>query len=131
MRTDPSALVWFKRNLRVADHAPLTESTRCDAALALFIIEPAWLSSPECHPRHVAWLLKCLAPLRDGLSKEHARELGQDRTEAARRASDGCEIGNTSRTRCASIVQKAVAYEGRGRRLSQKRAKGSRRGLRR
>jgi len=62
------ALVWFKRDLRVADHAPLAEAACCDAALALFIVEPAWLQSPECHPRHVAWLLKCLAPLRDALA---------------------------------------------------------------
>lgn len=62
------AVVWFKRDLRVADHAPLAEAARCDAALALFIIEPAGLASPECHPRHVDWLLKCLAPLRDALA---------------------------------------------------------------
>ena len=62
------AVVWFKRDLRVADHAPLAEAAHCDAALALFIIEPAWLASPECHPRHVDWLLKCLAPLRDALA---------------------------------------------------------------
>ena len=62
------AIVWFKRDLRVADHAPLAEAARCDAALALFIVEPAWLASPECHPRHVAWLLKCLVPLRDALA---------------------------------------------------------------
>jgi len=62
------AVVWFKRDLRVADHAPLAEAARCDTALALFIIEPAWLASPECHPRHVAWLLQCLAPLRDALA---------------------------------------------------------------
>ena len=61
-------IVWFKRDLRVADHAPLAEAARCDAALALFIIEPAWLASPECHPRQVAWLLKCLVPLRDALA---------------------------------------------------------------
>ncbi len=62
------ALVWFKRDLRVADHAPLAEAARCEAALALFIVEPDWLASPECHPRHVAWLLQCLAPLRDALA---------------------------------------------------------------
>ncbi|MDO9284766.1 MAG: FAD-binding domain-containing protein, partial [Aquabacterium sp.] len=62
------AVVWFKRDLRVADHAPLAEAAQGDAALALFIIEPAWLGSTECHPRHVAWLLKCLAPLRDALA---------------------------------------------------------------
>ena len=62
------ALVWFKRDLRVADHAPLAEATRCDSALAIFIIEPAWLTSPECHPRHVSWLLKCLGSLHDALA---------------------------------------------------------------
>jgi deoxyribodipyrimidine photo-lyase len=62
------ALVWFKRDLRVADHAPLAAAAQAEAALALFIVEPAWLASPECHPRHVAWLLQCLAPLRDSLA---------------------------------------------------------------
>jgi deoxyribodipyrimidine photo-lyase len=62
------ALVWFKRDLRLADHAPLVEAARCEAALALFIIEPAWLASPECHPRHGAWLLASLQPLRDALA---------------------------------------------------------------
>lgn len=64
-----SALVWFKRDLRIADHAPLAEAAHCDAALALHIIEPAWLESPECHPRHVAWLLECLAELRTSLAQ--------------------------------------------------------------
>ena len=63
-----SALVWFKRDLRVADHAPLAAAVGCRAALALFIIEPAWLASPECHPRHVAWLMKCLAELQAALA---------------------------------------------------------------
>ncbi|MEN9627145.1 MAG: hypothetical protein RJA10_371, partial [Pseudomonadota bacterium] len=63
-----AALVWFKRDLRVADHAPLAEAACCDAALALFIVEPAWLASPECHPRQVAWLLQALVPLRDALA---------------------------------------------------------------
>ena len=63
------ALVWFKRDLRVADHAPLATAAECGAALALFIIEPAWLASPECHPRHVAWLLKCLNELQASLAE--------------------------------------------------------------
>jgi deoxyribodipyrimidine photo-lyase len=62
------AVVWFKRDLRVSDHAPLAEAVHFEAAAALFIIEPAWLIAPECHPRHVAWLLKCLTPLRDALA---------------------------------------------------------------
>ncbi|MEY4375830.1 MAG: hypothetical protein RJB26_380, partial [Pseudomonadota bacterium] len=59
--TQSSALLWFKRDLRVGDHAPLAAAAEYRAALALFIIEPLWLASPECHPRHVNWLLKCLA----------------------------------------------------------------------
>ena len=66
-----SALVWFKRDLRIADHAPLAEAAHCEAALALYIIEPAWLESPECHPRHVAWLLECLETLRIALAKKN------------------------------------------------------------
>ena len=66
-----SALVWFKRDLRIADHAPLAEAAHCEAALALYIIEPAWLESPECHPRHVAWLLECLETLRIELAKKN------------------------------------------------------------
>src|SRR3990167_5401453 len=62
------AVVWVKRDLRLADHAPLAEAAHGDAALALFIIKPAWPGSTECHPRHVAWLLQCLAPLRDALA---------------------------------------------------------------
>ena len=63
-----NAVVWFKRDLRVHDHAPLAEAQGVDAALALVIVEPAWLNSPECHPRHVAYWLDCLAPLADALA---------------------------------------------------------------
>jgi deoxyribodipyrimidine photo-lyase len=62
------ALVWFKRDLRVADHAPLAAAAACDEALALFVIEPAWLRSPECHPRHVATLLAGRAALGEALA---------------------------------------------------------------
>ncbi len=62
------ALVWFKRDLRVRDHAPLAEAGRFDEALALFVIEPEWLASPECDARHVRFLLGSLEPLRDDLA---------------------------------------------------------------
>jgi len=39
-RSDGEAVVWFKRDLRMAAHAPLAEASRCDAALSQFIIEP-------------------------------------------------------------------------------------------
>lgn len=58
------ALVWFKRDLRVADHAPLAEAARCEAALALFIVEPAWTGSPECDAQHVQFTADALRALR-------------------------------------------------------------------
>ncbi|WP_296871569.1 deoxyribodipyrimidine photo-lyase, partial [Tibeticola sp.] len=58
------ALVWFKRDLRAADHAPLAEAARCEAALALFIVEPAWTGSPECNAQHVQFTADALRALR-------------------------------------------------------------------
>jgi deoxyribodipyrimidine photo-lyase len=62
------ALVWFKRDLRTRDHAPLVAAQTFGGALALFVIEPEWLCSPECDPQHVAFTLDCLAELRANLA---------------------------------------------------------------
>jgi deoxyribodipyrimidine photo-lyase len=66
--TGAAALVWFKRDLRVRDHAPLVSASRFERALGLVVIEPDWLKSPECDPRHVGFLLDCVAGLRRDLS---------------------------------------------------------------
>ena len=58
------ALVWFKRDLRLSDHAPLAQAAQFESCLGLFIIEPTWLSSPECASAHVAFVLDGLARLR-------------------------------------------------------------------
>jgi deoxyribodipyrimidine photo-lyase len=65
----PTALVWFKRDLRVRDHAPLAEAMHFDSAIGLFVIEPQWLESPECAPRHVGFLLGCVAELQRDLAE--------------------------------------------------------------
>jgi deoxyribodipyrimidine photo-lyase len=65
----PTALVWFKRDLRVRDHAPLAEAMRFDSAIGLVVIEPQWLESPECDPRHVGFLLDCVAELQRDLAE--------------------------------------------------------------
>ena len=62
-------MVWFKRDLRVRDHAPLAEAMRFDSAIGLVVIEPQWLASPECDPRHVGFLLDCVAGLAHGLAE--------------------------------------------------------------
>jgi deoxyribodipyrimidine photo-lyase len=66
--TGAAALVWFKRDLRVRDHAPLTEAMHFDSALGLVVIEPQWLNSPECDPRHVDFMLDCVAELQRDLA---------------------------------------------------------------
>ena len=55
------ALVWFKRDLRVHDHAPLVAALSHTDALGLFVIEPEWLQSPECDSSHMDFALPYLA----------------------------------------------------------------------
>ncbi len=65
------SLVWFKRDLRLRDHAPLaavSAQAGCSAAAGLFVIEPAWLASAEFSPQHLAHTLACLASLRTDLA---------------------------------------------------------------
>ena len=62
------ALVWFKRDLRVHDHAPLATAHNQNDVLGLFIIEPEWLKSPECASIHVDFALGCLRELRAELA---------------------------------------------------------------
>ena len=64
----PRALVWFKRDLRIHDHAALAAAQAYGDALALFVIEPEWLQSPECDASHVDFALGCLAELRGALA---------------------------------------------------------------
>ncbi|MDO9278019.1 MAG: deoxyribodipyrimidine photo-lyase [Polaromonas sp.] len=62
------ALVWFKRDLRVYDHAALAAAQQHHDAFSLFIIEPDWLQSPECDASHVDFALGCLRELRAELA---------------------------------------------------------------
>ena len=62
------ALVWFKRDLRVHDHAPLVAAQAHSSAMGLFVIEPEWLDSPECDASHVDFALGCLTELREALA---------------------------------------------------------------
>lgn len=66
--TAPTALVWLKRDLRLRDHAPLTEAAHFERALALVVLEPQWLASPECHPRQVAYGLDAVHQLQVDLA---------------------------------------------------------------
>ena len=63
-----TALVWFKRDLRCRDHAPLAEAGRFERALAIYIVEPAWLASPEFDAQHWHFVREALAALQAELA---------------------------------------------------------------
>ncbi len=68
MEGNPAALVWFKRDLRCRDHAPLAQALHFDSAAGLVVVEPAWLESPECDARHVAFWHSSVAQLQAALA---------------------------------------------------------------
>lgn len=61
-------LVWFKRDLRVADHAALTAACATgEPVLPLYIFEPDYWSLPEHSGRQFEFLLECLQDLDEAL----------------------------------------------------------------
>jgi len=60
-------LVWFKRDLRVADHAPLVEATKRGPVLCLYVFEPSLCTSEEFDGSHLEFIRQSLADLRDQL----------------------------------------------------------------
>jgi deoxyribodipyrimidine photo-lyase len=62
-------VVWFKRDLRVTDHAPLTLAGQLGPVLPLYIIEPGLWGEPDASGRHWAFIAESL--------QELARDLAQ------------------------------------------------------
>jgi deoxyribodipyrimidine photo-lyase len=60
-------VVWFKRDLRVADHAPLAAARR--PVLPLYIIEPGYWRGPDASPRQWRFLRGALLDLRAALGE--------------------------------------------------------------
>ena len=62
-------VVWFKRDLRVRDHAALTAAVDCGSpVLPLYVIEPSLIAHPHTSPRHLELVLDGLADLRESLA---------------------------------------------------------------
>ncbi len=69
----PVHLIWFKRDLRHQDHAPLWHAAQTGAPLLpLYIVEPSLLNAPDFDPAHWTFIHACLTALRQRLA-----ELGQ------------------------------------------------------
>lgn len=60
-------LVWFKRDLRLRDHAPLAAAAARGPLLCVFVHEPAFRAAPEFDPMHESFRDDCLRELRAGL----------------------------------------------------------------
>lgn len=68
-RSTPVQVVWFKRDLRVADHRPLAAAARTgDPVLPLYVAEPDLWAGPDHSARHWAFAREGLIALRAALA---------------------------------------------------------------
>ncbi len=56
-------IVWFKRDLRVTDHTPLTQACSNGSVLPIYLYEPHLLQKPDVSAQHVAFINECLQSL--------------------------------------------------------------------
>ena len=62
-------VVWFKRDLRLADHAPLAAAIeRGEPLLLLYIVEPTLLRDPHYRGRHWHFIAQSLQAMNDELA---------------------------------------------------------------
>ena len=60
-------LVWFKHDLRIADHEPLSFAMRDGMAILLYILEPELWKQPDLSFRHYDFLGRSLNALEEDL----------------------------------------------------------------
>lgn len=62
-------VVWFKRDLRVTDHAPLAEAAARGRVVPLYVIEPELWMQPDVSSRHWQFIHTSLVNLADSLAR--------------------------------------------------------------
>jgi deoxyribodipyrimidine photo-lyase len=65
----PLQIVWFKRDLRTADHQPLLQASRLGPVLPLVVVEPEFWQQPDASGRHWAFCAEGLEELRSDLAR--------------------------------------------------------------
>lgn len=65
----PLHLVWFKRDLRTHDHAPLCAAAARGRVLPLYVAEPGYWALPDTSGRQWAATAEALQELRDALAR--------------------------------------------------------------
>ena len=61
-------VVWFKRDLRIVDHAPLLEASRRGPVLPLYVVEPELWQQQDASARQWAFCREALVELRQALA---------------------------------------------------------------
>ena len=56
-------VLWFKRDLRLSDHAPLAHCANAGPFIALYVYEPEIMASPEYGANQHAFINDCLDDL--------------------------------------------------------------------
>ncbi len=67
-------VVWFKRDLRVYDHAALASAAERRPVLPLFVFEPSIWHEPDMSSRHLWWVTESVRELREALA-QHGQPL--------------------------------------------------------
>ena len=68
-----TVLLWFKRDLRLTDHAALARAQALGRVVPVYVLEPAYWQLPDTSGRQYGFLVETLLSLR-----AHLRELGSD-----------------------------------------------------
>jgi len=67
--TEPVQLVWFKKDLRVHDHAALSAAAERGPVVPVYLYEPEQTGHPEFGGHHLAYLNACLEQLDEELRR--------------------------------------------------------------
>ncbi len=68
MRMQGVSILWFKRDLRIADHPALAAAAGAGPVLPLHIVEPEYWALPDTSARQWAFAAECLEDLRADLA---------------------------------------------------------------
>ena len=63
------AVVWFKKDLRVVDHAPLWHAVSHGPVTCVYFVEPSLWASPDAATQHYLFTIESLRDLREDLAK--------------------------------------------------------------
>ncbi|MEM7770060.1 MAG: deoxyribodipyrimidine photo-lyase [Cyanobacteria bacterium P01_A01_bin.37] len=66
-------IVWFRRDLRMYDHAPLYRAALRGEVIPVFVFDRALLHHPEISPARVEFMLQCLSSLNHDLQSRGGR----------------------------------------------------------